>query len=188
MKLIDLLVRELPKRGGWPKGVEEIKQCWDGQVWYDDKDAGIMSPAEDARRRGEAFALSKGVYREQYEEALAASQQPAWNGEGLPPVGCECELFDCEAWNPVRIKYVGDKYVTTHRIDLNSERVYRFAQRPEKFRPTRTEAERKRDDITGLMRYSCTNFNKTDVIHAVGEIYDAIAAGKIPGIRLDGDA
>lgn len=30
MKLIDLLVQELPKRGGWPDGVTRIVQDFDG--------------------------------------------------------------------------------------------------------------------------------------------------------------
>lgn len=30
MKLIDLLVQELPKRGGWPEGVDSIYQDHDG--------------------------------------------------------------------------------------------------------------------------------------------------------------
>ncbi|AXH43451.1 hypothetical protein MZUP3_320 [Erwinia phage vB_EhrS_49] len=69
-----------------------------------------------------------------------------WDGNGLPPVGCECELYDCEQWNPVRVKFVGDKYVVTDRIDLGYEVVYCLAEKPDRFRPIRTEAERKRED------------------------------------------
>ncbi|MDV5528754.1 hypothetical protein QM137_14445 [Enterobacter hormaechei] len=37
------------------------------------------------------WAFGTKVTREQYEAALADSK-PEWDGEGLPPVGCECEL------------------------------------------------------------------------------------------------
>lgn len=33
MKLIDLLVQELPKRGGWPDGVSRIHQDHDGEIY-----------------------------------------------------------------------------------------------------------------------------------------------------------
>ncbi len=103
-----------------------------------------------------------------------------WNGEGLPPVGCECELYDCEEWSPVKIKYIGEKYVVTDRKDLGYEVVYCLAEKPDRFRPIRTEAERKRDEACKAM---------TDRIdmdsYLAGIIYDDIAAGKIPGVRLE---
>ncbi|AXF76103.1 hypothetical protein LU604_10630 [Erwinia tracheiphila] len=111
-----------------------------------------------------------------------------WDGEGLPPVGCDCEIYDCETWNPVIIKYIGEKYVTTHRTDLDSEVVYCVAQRPEKFRPICTEADRRREAAIADMRNCVKNYNNTSVIHAIEQVYDAIAAGKIPGIRLTDDA
>ncbi|KKF36969.1 hypothetical protein LU631_02470 [Erwinia tracheiphila] len=115
-----------------------------------------------------------------------------WDGEGLPPVGCDCEIYDCETWNPVIIKYIGEKYVTTHRLDLDSEIVYCVAQRPEKFRPICTEAERRRNEIVQIMCNILGNGIHCDENSGYGKAwfktYDAIAAGKIPGIRLTDDA
>lgn len=34
MKLIDILVEELPKRGGWPKSAENATQDEDGEVCF----------------------------------------------------------------------------------------------------------------------------------------------------------
>lgn len=34
MKLIDLLVQELPKRGGWPEGAESVVQDADDSEFY----------------------------------------------------------------------------------------------------------------------------------------------------------
>ena len=113
----------------------------------------------------------------------------SWNGEGLPPVGCECELYDCEQWNPVRIKYVGEKYVVTDRTDLGYEVVYCLAEKPERFRPIRTEAERHREEV-GRALFDAINWNQCDEpvsdsrMEDYRKAYDAIAAGKIPHITL----
>lgn len=181
MKLIDILVQELPSRGGWPEGVKCIKQGdISGTIFldrYDGKELFISQViATDA---------SKGfVTREQYEAALAASKVPAWNGEGLPPVGCECELYDCEQWNPVKIKFVGDKYVVTDRTDLGYEVVYCLSEKPDRFRPIRTEAERKRESIIHALDYILTQTFDQDASLPV-ELYKAIAAGNIPGLKLE---
>lgn len=127
MKLIDLLVKELPKRGGWPDGAEIAVQDADSQIcfsshgdvyankfqtdWYggDWGDGDWSNPFIDtiADDRHECI-----VSRKQYESALAASKNPAWNGEGLPPVGCECEYLDNNGkWYPVIIKYASDQVV-----------------------------------------------------------------------------
>lgn len=92
MKLIDLLVQELPKRGGWPEGYNVISTNGYGQAWcYSINASGETSGKELYIRSSE----EGHVTREQYEAVLAAAQQPAWDGEGLPPVGCKCEaLYD----------------------------------------------------------------------------------------------
>lgn len=104
MKLIDLLIQELPKRGGWPDGAEccNLKQ-------YDRHCLTIVFSRSQVGTGGKNQIISKEemvfsgigylgntlydctVTAGQYESALAASQKPAWNGEGVPPVGCECE-------------------------------------------------------------------------------------------------
>ena len=183
MKLIDLLVQELPKHGGWPEWADEACSQGVGKVmfYFQGNLEGDIPVIVDVTSRQE------DVTREQYEAALAASKTLEWSGEGLPPVGCECELFDCEDWNPVRIKFVGDKYVVTERTALGYEVVYCVAERPERFRPIRTKAERKRDEFAKSL---CTHLDDlTDWDSPVGNvhalaIYDAIAAGKIPHITL----
>lgn len=76
MKLIDLLVKELPSRGGWPEGVIKFSQDYDGELWawksHNDNDVKsfckIDSVCEDHRVEGsrrDYFAT-----REQYEAAI----------------------------------------------------------------------------------------------------------------------
>lgn len=54
-----------------------------------------------------------------------------------------------------------------------------------KFRPIRTEAERKRKEVVGVIAELCRSSASNG--HSADLIYDAIAAGKIPGIRLTDD-
>lgn len=99
MLLINLLVQELPKRGGWPDGVDVCIQDGTGRVRFDTTISGLV-------RVGYIWALNKPLYkkefnhdvcsdwehsvvtREQYEAAL----KPVWDGKGVPPVGTECTL------------------------------------------------------------------------------------------------
>lgn len=112
MKLIDILVQELPKRGGWPEGANESVQDKDGTVkFFDSQDLYYCHREESwsGTARGNYYCTRTSkiiknnpdeyhettiVTREQYEAALAASKVPVWNGEGLPPVGVSCEWYD----------------------------------------------------------------------------------------------
>lgn len=195
MKLIDLLVQELPKRGGWPEGAEIAVQDADSQIcfsshsdvyadkhqtdWYGGDWGGgnwsnpfIDTIADD---RHECI-----VSRKQYESALAASQNPAWNGEGLPPVGCECECQFLDAWHVCKVLFVGAEVIVG--VIYGSERA--FSVNHTKFRTLQSEAERKRDAAVEAMQREVDDGDNW--IYSEYEIiYDAIAAGKIPGVKLD---
>lgn len=176
MKLIDLLVQELPKRGGWTRRVDESillhAVSWCMPPWG-------CSPI--------AYRLSTHeiVTREQYEAALAAAQ-PQWDGEGLPPVGCECEYtLSGNTWWPCKI----EMYVGTQGVVMSCD-VFEGIQYVNcheytnlAFRPIRSEADKKRDAainaIAELCRSSATNGHSAELIYA------DIAAGKIPGIRIE---
>lgn len=118
---------------------------------------------------------------QQLEKLLRGEQ---WDGTGLPPVGTECEYKDTQTgkWMPVNIKYASDQIV----VLMGCERVWGtlveiakdvVIDKPE-FRPLRTE----RDKAIKQMLSTVTNYNNTSVIHAAGQIYDAIVAGKIDGL------
>lgn len=75
MKLIDLLVKELPRRGGWPDGVTHIGQDYDRELRFygrGEPRTGIILDelSVDHRKTG---ASDKGVTKSQYEAALASS-------------------------------------------------------------------------------------------------------------------
>lgn len=276
MKLIDILVEELPKRGGWPEGVSKISSTSCGRVFFDGQSPHgftlpVASDAWDSHKH--PFSYTNAVTREQYEAALAAKNDgwiewgggecplkkgtkvdvkdrdgyehlgeiigynnnvddifwrrgvlscpdneiiayrphqpqeveqaedddeaglnerigqddaPVWDGEGLPPVGCECEFMKhtldaMPNWRRGIIKYVSEYTVVI--VEALSPGEFVAHPRTCEFRPIRSEAERKRDAannaIAELCRSSASNGHSADLI------YDAIAAGEVPGVKLE---
>ena len=74
MKLIDILVQELPKRGGWPDDVNFVEQS-NGGMLFD-----VVDMSKDYLFRMHEFEIADDWYtstitREQYEAALAGSKE-----------------------------------------------------------------------------------------------------------------
>lgn len=210
MKLIDLLVSELPKRGGWPEGVDRIVQDYDGEVKGLNKPTKLRFSGEVWERTHQGSNNLKPfhavvcsdfniaiVTREQYQYALAASQKAAWSGDGLPPAGCECEWQDknTKQWQPVKVVYASE-WVTVIR-EINKEKgndlveiaIENYGDDARlKFRPIRSEADKKRDVAAKEMaRHANDDENRMfDAgLRNCLSIYNAIAAGKIPGVKLE---
>ncbi|EOC1313606.1 hypothetical protein ACTEV4_000560 [Cronobacter turicensis] len=201
MKLIDLLVQELPKRGGWPEGVTRIVQDFDGEV------KGLIRGASVDMYEGGIWRRSHGtagnnygvlpvaidhatsiVTREQYEAALVAAQQPVWNGEGMPPVGCKCERECPSGRVTYRINYVSEKHIVYTMTSSGTE--YSSPVGNYKFRPIRSEADKKRDEaIAALVNFKIGyhSYPKAaeEYLREVKALYDAIARGDIPHIHIE---
>lgn len=258
MKLIELLVKELPKRGGWPDDVNFIAQDSGkspnpGEVFgYAIKPRNKNTYwTDNTRAHGFGDSVFKSeiiatdcetvfVTREEYEAALAESvkfkldadgwviwhgggvaynqKQPQdansranddrlaadakewkettdimcergkranekaarWDGNGLPPVGCECEILvpDQKKWIPVKVfcYHRGFCHVWS---DLNDRALY--SDNPSIFRPLRTPAERQRENAINEM---ASMIGRGTFYRDAEGIYSAIAAGKIPGVTL----
>lgn len=154
MKLIDLLVRELPKLGGWPEGAVECQRFVDeanidfydeNGNWDDDCSLTYGAIAAELVRKQVIPCEHEQVTFDEYQSALAASQKVEWSGDGLPPVGCECEFIDSDtSWGAVKI--IGyDRDGVVFRPNLDSS--YYLSKPSEKhiFLPLRSEADKKRD-------------------------------------------
>ena len=201
MKLIDLLVQELPKRGGWPQNALSITQDNDGSLCaWDTNDPhyeGFSWKHHTGNSLvhfwyGEEWATPlSSDHKEsivtywQYKAALAASKNSAWNGEGVPPVGCECEFISNDtSWGVVRVIGMDDDKVV---IKPSGEVYYGITpSNRQVFRPLRTESERKHEaileSICAVLEMVAQDYKREDEAKL---IYEAIAAGKIPGVKLD---
>lgn len=180
MKLIDLLVLELPKRGGWPDGADAVEQDSKGRLFEMDSDY-----CSDFKLKKCDDWITDVVTKQQYESALAASQNPAWNGEGLPPVGYECECHvDEGVIHCIVVGYDFDGKAVVMR-NVPARKYFSIQADSGRIKPLRTEAERKRDAAIEAMQREADEGDNW--IYSEYEIiYDAIAAGKIPGVKLDG--
>nr|UVX85317.1 MAG: hypothetical protein [Bacteriophage sp.] len=219
MKLIDLLVQELPKRGGWPDGANYAVQDADGTVKFAKTLTYLHYLAGEWRSNENGFDWIYGdrpfdgnfvtewtaddnhqaiISMARYECEISNNEfqeqsTNEWNGEGLPPVGCECEWNDTNVgWLPVTIKYISEQVVVmasltnlcgVHELTEIAKDI--ICDKPQ-FRPLHTEADKKRericDAIYGALTRAERQHNHSDEAEAV---YDAIAAGKIPGVKLD---
>lgn len=189
MTLLELLVKELSC--AWPLEADGAVQDRWGQIWFYKSGkpyyTGIIwatdpkSIAFDWVHCGPLLARSDDyataiVTREQYESAIAA-QQPAWNGEGLPPVGVKCEIMrGISEWRPVVINFISEN-LTVFKTPDDVEKCYHT--RNLRFRPLRTEADRKREETINAL-ISLGVFTRP----VAEKTIDAIAAGKIPGVEL----
>lgn len=121
-------------------------------------------------------------------ESLAPSQQPAWNGEGLPPVGVTCE--HCPGgttqteWEIVTVLGISERpggVFTDYWLRKEDGSTYIIGN-PYRFRPIRTEADRRREEAIEEIAYL---IGRGTFSEDASGIYDAIAAGKIPGVKLE---
>lgn len=191
MKLIDILVRELPLLGGWPEDKTVASHGPENCVMFHELGRAPFVYA------GLKFEGNDIVTKEEYEAALAASK-PEWDGEGLPQVGCECEYetkFD--GWQPVRIELIKSEGIAFTWL-ANSQAYNGLAcvgvQKAGSFRPIRSEADKKRENgvlslakAAGAMpfRYGETLSDGELLGSSWYELYDKIAAGEVAGISID---
>ncbi|MFL6615950.1 MAG: hypothetical protein ACJ8LD_19825 [Pantoea agglomerans] len=181
MTMIELLVQELPKHGGWPSWALEACNQNMGRVMFYNSDGGIDGDSPEIFiGSSDDQSITEEVTRHQYETALAASERVGWNGFGVPPVGQKCKRSAFgDDWAECEVLYVGPEVIV---VSVEGrEKAYKTGS--VKFHPLLTEAERKRDEakdaIAELCRSSASNGHSADLI------YDAIAAGKIPHITLN---
>lgn len=123
-------------------------------------------------------------------ECIGQDAAPLWNGEGLPPVGVEIEYSFAKVnyrtdFSRGKVLAYGMQNVFMEHWASKNE----FIQPLDKieFRPIRSEADRKRDEaVEAIDRYMPEFIPDTpNDYYNAKKIYDAIAAGKIPGVKLE---
>ncbi|EPS1990503.1 hypothetical protein ACVCE8_001390 [Enterobacter hormaechei] len=173
MTLLELLIKKLPQCAGWPK---DAARC----IYHEHKEGATFYDVEGAMvKNGVGFidlcipdVRREEVTREQYEAALAASK-PEWDGEGLPPEGCNFEYMASPGrWFIAKMKYCGKSFAI---VDIDGSESWMSLNQA--MRPVRSEVDKKKEAaifaIADLCRESASNGHLAELI------YDAIKSGKI---------
>ena len=122
------------------------------------------------------------AYRVVQAEKKAEPETVVWDGEGLPPVGVEClaSTDDGETWHSWETAMIDEGVVLFGYINGNHV-AYGMYDRPI-FQPLLTPAERQREAALKAMIAILQEGTSTE--DDANNIYEAIAAGKIPGVTL----
>lgn len=97
MKLVDLLVKELPHLGGWPEGVDVVRQNCKGRLFEIDSDY-----CSDFKLEKCDDWITDVVTKQQYEAVLAASKAVVGHDGWIQWAGGDCPV-DSDAI--VEVKY-----------------------------------------------------------------------------------
>ena len=115
-------------------------------------------------------------------ECIGQGAAPVWNGDGLPPIGCVCERsWAGDKWLQCEIIFTGNEIVLVKLA--TREAAYRLSD--VRFRHTRSEADRKRDAATNALIKILGRCGGPHSELKAKEIYDLVAAGKVPGMKLE---
>lgn len=130
------------RTGGIAYGVEAGKYYWPrtGQE-YDIIAYRLHQPQEAVQVKPDEEA--------DLNECIGQDAAPVWNGEGLPPVGCECQYrkhkkSEQSEWFNGVVKYTSEFTVVIQPVCYPGETVGHPANF--EFRPTRSAEDEKRDD------------------------------------------
>ena len=174
------------------KGVRVDVKYRDGNIYQNKPalgDRNIRWSHVGSRNDIIAYRLHHPKEVEQYKEGgeadlnECASQTPApvWSGEGLPPVGCEFEYGSHRT--KAKCLAVAHHMVFASKGNPDDEESdyeeFMISILDSEFHRVRTEAERKREEAVKAITLTgwCQDFAE--------EIYDLIAAGKVPCVKLE---
>ena len=154
----------------------------------------LHKPTKSEQVRADAWNAYAGITEADDEtdlnECIGQGVAPVWNGERLPTVGCECEFMKhtpdaIPNWHRGIIKYVSEYTVVI--VEALSPGEFVAHPRTCDFRPLRSEADRKRDEAIEEMIKIATMYTTKSLglDLAFNSIYNSIAAGEIPGVKLE---
>lgn len=125
---------------------------------------------------------------EDLNECIGQDAAQVWGGEGKPAIGEKCEHHSGGQWEAVTIAGIYENLVTgfTDYWMVKEDGSSYTVGNPYRFRPIRSEADKKREDaldaIYGAIASAERAHNRPD---EADKVYEAIAAGKIPGVKLE---
>lgn len=184
--VVDVKLEKGYVQSGYPAGEYSWEHIWQGSniIAYR-----LHKPNEAERVRASAWSAYAGITEADDEadlnECIGQDAAPVWNGEGvIPPVGYVCERsWAGDEWLSCEILFASNQIVVVKLKESGIEDAYNIGDVT--FRPIRSEAERKRDEaVAQLNNFVAMGKFALDKDLACA-VYDAIAAGKIPGVKLD---
>lgn len=110
-----------------------------------------------------------------------------WDGEGLPPVGVECEMsYAGDEWHKCVIIAKGEEQII---YQAQGSREFSGHRDNYRFRPIRSEADKKKEEAIKAIFDTLAQYDNLKGCHTyegkADYMFSAIAAGKIPHIRID---
>lgn len=173
--VVDVKFKNGNVQSGYPAGEYSWEHAWQNSniIAYR-----LHKPQEAAQPKADEEA--------DLNECIGQGAAPVWNGDGLPPIGCVCERsWAGDKWLQCEIIFTGNEIVLVKLA--TREAAYRLSD--VRFRQIRSEAERKRDAAVQALCDAGGGSGKVDEKEGYGscwfDVYDAIAAGKIPGVKLE---
>ena len=117
---------------------------------------------------------------------MLVNKPVAWDGQGLPPVGCEFEYSyhadGYSSWHWRKCTAIGKHGVLC--VDRNDTELY-INDSTNKFRPINTQAEMMRESVTTQLRTCLSGTGSGITDRAASIIFDAIVSGSIDGLKLE---
>lgn len=166
--VVDVKLEKGYVQSGYPAGEYSWEHVWQGAniIAYR-----LHQPQEAAQDKADDEA--------DLNECIGQDSAPVWNGEGVtPPAGCICERsWAGDEWQRCKILFTSNQLVVVKLKESDREDAYNIGDVI--FRPIRSEAERKRDEAVKTIML--TGWCQA----AAEEIYDLVAAGKVPGMKLE---
>lgn len=120
-------------------------------------------------------------------ECIGQGVAQVWDGEGKPTIGTKCEHHSGGQWEVVTIAGIHENLVTgfTDYWMVKEDGSSYTVGNPYRFRPVRSEADKKRDEAVTAMLSVFGSNAATGTTAALKAIYDAIAADEITGVKLE---
>lgn len=107
-----------------------------------------------------------------------AEKKVEWNGKGLPPVGCECEVKRALNWQACSVEYISDMHAVLTIVGAEVCWQTSACQ----FRRIRTEEEKKREETIADLQ------NALGHAHGLFDLvllYKVLTSGNIRHIKLE---
>lgn len=152
--VVDVKFKNGNAQSGYPAG----EYSWE-HVWQDCNIIAyrLHKPTKSEQVRAAAWNSYAGITMADDEadlnECIGQDATPVWNGEGKPTVGTKCEHRPGGQWEVVTIAGIYENIVTgfTDYWMVKEDGSSYTVGNPYRFRPIRSEADKKRDDMANAI-------------------------------------